>query len=118
MHGSHPSMLSTRQRCLLRMTRQNVGDVNGRYAERRRRSLFRLTILPLLVLCIQLMPDFRGHVIVGLQDSILGVILDEASHVWRSHPVMLLPVWLNPAVRTPIARRTRTAHKGVHLLPN
>ena len=49
--------------------------------------------------------------------SPLAHLLDKDPHVWRSQPVILLPIWVNPAVRPPIARRTRTAHDGIYLWP-
>jgi hypothetical protein len=82
------------------MARQH--NVDRWYARVRVRSVFSSSIASLLVLRNQLVLKVQGHVIVGLRHSVLGNMLDEPPQVYRVHLIML-PVRVNPAVRSRIA---------------
>ena len=97
------------------MARQHVGDVYGRYSWRGGCGLFHFPILPLLLLGVHLISNTLRNVIVALQHTVPGDMLDQASEVRRPHRVMLLPVWINPTVRSLVASRAWTAHEGIHL---
>src|SRR5437667_11139864 len=73
----------------------------------------------LLLLCVQLLTNFRGYVIMCLQRmTLLLHIHDEALELASVQWVMLFTNRVNPAVKSLLTGRARATHGIIYLPPN